>query len=284
MITVFTPTYNRAYILPNLYVSLQKQTCKDFEWLIVDDGSTDNTEALVRTWSNEYFFDIRYVRQQNGGKHRAINNGMKLAKGDFVFIVDSDDCLPDDAIKIIVEKVEDIKDKDDIAGIVGFKVLADGKKVNSARFEEDLICNVIDYQYRYHGVGDMAEVYRTSVLKNYPFPDIEGENFCTESLVWNRIGRKYKMLFFNKNIYVCEYLDDGLTSNIVKLRHRNPVYATTFYSEALQLDMPFMAKLRNAINYWRFYFDKLDKRKPRISSKWFGVMPIGLIINIMERL
>lgn len=284
MITVFTPTYNRAYILPKLYGSLQRQTCKGFEWIIVDDGSTDDTEKIVYKWLEKSSFEIRYERRENGGKHRAINRGVKIANGDFFFIVDSDDYLPDNAIEVVSRNCEKIKDREDIAGVIGFRVNANGDKINRGNFGDELICNVIDYQYRHHGVGDMAEAYRTSILKEFPFPDIEGERFCTESLIWNRIGCKYKVLFFNEGVYVCNYLADGLTAKMMRLRHQNPVYATTFYSEALQLDMPFMDKLRNAINYWRFYFDKPGKRKPRISLKWLGVMPIGLIINIMERL
>ena len=99
-ITVFTPTYNRAYILENLYRSLQRQTCKTFEWLVVDDGSADNTKELFERWQQEdNFFPIRYVKQENGGKCRAINQGLKLADGELFFTVDSDDYLTDDALE-----------------------------------------------------------------------------------------------------------------------------------------------------------------------------------------
>lgn len=105
MITIFTPTYNRAYRLPNLYKSLQEQTCKDFEWLVVDDGSTDNTSKLFEQWqAEENSFPIRYFKQPNGGKHRAINRGVKEAKGELFFIVDSDDTLSSNAIRIVFEQ------------------------------------------------------------------------------------------------------------------------------------------------------------------------------------
>lgn len=283
IVTVFTPTFNRAYILPQLYDSLKKQTCKDFEWLIVDDGSTDKTEELVKSWLNETLFPIRYIKQQNGGKHRAINRGVQEAKGELFFIIDSDDYPTNDAIEEIKKRYENVKGRHDIAGVIGFRLYADGRKINQGQFKDELVCNVIDYQYRHHGTGDMAEAYRTSVLREYPFPDIEVEKFCTESLVWNRIGCKYKMLFFNKGIYVCDYLEDGLTRSITKIRHKNPVYATLFYSEAVQLDMPFTGKIKNAINYWRFYFDYSTIKKPKISFCWYIFMPFGLLINIKER-
>ena len=104
MITVFTPTYNRAYIIENLYKSLQRQTFKDFEWLVIDDGSTDNTEELFASWTNEISFPVRYIKQQNGGKHRAINRGVKEANGELFFIVDCDDYLREDAVETILEQ------------------------------------------------------------------------------------------------------------------------------------------------------------------------------------
>ena len=99
IITVFTPTYNRAYIIKNLFNSLKNQTFQNFEWIIVDDGSTDNTEEVVKEWLNEsLFFKIKYHKQKNGGKHTAINKGLELASGDVFFIIDSDDYITNDAL------------------------------------------------------------------------------------------------------------------------------------------------------------------------------------------
>ena len=112
-ITIFTPSYNRAYRLLALYESLCNQTCFDFEWLIVDDGSNDNTEELVQTWLNESKFNIRYIKQCNGGKHRAVNHGVREAKGELFYIVDSDDILPKDAIECIMQQYLTIKDNED---------------------------------------------------------------------------------------------------------------------------------------------------------------------------
>ena len=117
-VTVFTPTYNRAYILPKLYESLKKQICNDFEWLIVDDGSTDETEKIVRGWLTEETFPVRYIKQLNGGKHAAINRGVLETKSELFFIVDSDDQLTPDAIAIIKQKYQEVRDDDTVAGII----------------------------------------------------------------------------------------------------------------------------------------------------------------------
>ena len=121
LVTIFTPTYNRAYRLTALYESLCSQTCKDFEWLIVDDGSSDNTEELVNGWINENKIDIRYIKQQNGGKHRAINNGVKNARGILFFIVDSDDILPDNSIDRVAVHYKMIEGKSEFGGLCGLK-------------------------------------------------------------------------------------------------------------------------------------------------------------------
>lgn len=254
MITVFTPTYNRAYIIDKLYESLCSQTCPDFEWLIVDDGSTDDTEALIDSFIAERKINIRYVKQPNGGKHRAINRGVREAKGELFFIVDSDDQLPLDSIAIVSDYYSQVADDSSFAGVCGLKYYSTGEKVGGEFIYEVLDCNSIDFRFKYKLTGDMGEVFRTSVLKEYPFPEIENEKFCPEALVWNRIALKYRLRYFNRNIYLCDYLPDGLTAKIVKIRMNSPLASLLYYSELYRTPIPFLQKVKAATNYWRFFF------------------------------
>lgn len=285
MITIFTPTYNRAYIIGKLYESLLTQTSKDFEWLIVDDGSTDDTEALIDSFIAERKINIRYVKQPNGGKHRAINHGVRLAKGELFFIVDSDDQLPSDSIAIVSDYYSQVSDDSSFAGVCGLRYYSTGVKIGGEFIYDVLDCNSIDFRFKYKLTGDMGEVFRTSVLKEYPFPEIENEKFCPEALVWNRIALKYRLRYFNRNIYLCDYLPDGLTAKIVKLRMDSPLASMLYYSELYNMPIPIDQKLKAAINYWRFAFclEKTMKYKLSIIGyKALFMYPFGLLFHLND--
>lgn len=252
-ITVFTPTYNRAYSLPRLYASLQTQKLRDFEWIIVDDGSTDNTADVVKVWVEEKSMPIHYVKTENGGKHRAINKGVKMATGKLFFIVDSDDWLPDDSLYWIDFYYQQVANNVEFAGVAGSKCYPDGNKVGGNVSYDILNADAVSYRERYRIKGDMAEVWRTIVLRQYPFPEFEGEKFLTEAVVWDQISLKYKLRYFNKNIYTCEYLPDGLTKNI-RAHHRNSPRGTMlFYSRQMEdRRLRIISRIKAAINYWRY--------------------------------
>lgn len=225
-ITVFTPTYNRAYSLKRLFDSLVNQTYKDFEWVIVDDGSTDNTEELVEYFQKQYTnFLILYKKTENGGKHRAINRGMKLVNGDMILFVDSDDWLRKDALEWIAKVEASIpeNEKENYAGVQGLCIHANGELIGKTFCGNEYIdCTVIDRE-KYNIYGDKAEAYYTRVICQYRFPEIEGEKFATECLVWNKIAYDgYKIRYFNEEIYYCEYLEDGLTHGGNILYAKNP--------------------------------------------------------------
>ena len=275
LVTIFTPTYNRAYRLTALYESLCSQTCKDFEWLIVDDGSSDNTEELVNGWINENKIDIRYIKQQNGGKHRAINNGVKNARGILFFIVDSDDILPDNSIDRVAVHYKMIEGKSEFGGLCGLKAYYDGKSVGNKPDFGILECTNFEIDYKYKLKGDMAEVFYTSDMKEFPFPEIEGEKFCPEILIWNRISTKYKIHYFSENIYLCEYLEDGLTSRITKIRIQSPIASCMTYADMVVAPIPFKARLRASINYWRFAH--YTTKAPKIAPLWILSKPLAAI-------
>lgn len=285
MITVFTPTYNKAYIINKLYTSLCLQTCQDFEWLIVDDGSTDTTESLITSFIEEHKINIRYVKQLNGGKHRAINRGVQLAKGDLFFIVDSDDQLPPNSIETVLTYYTQIADESSFAGVCGLKYYFSGEKVGGDFAYEVLDCNAIDFRYKYNLTGDMAEVFKTSILREYPFPEFENEKFCPEALVWNRISSKYKLRYFNKNIYFCDYLPDGLTAKIVKIRMNSPLASMLHYSELSVMPIPFAQKLKAIINYWRFSFyakNTFISKVRQIGVFALVMYPFGLLYHLKD--
>lgn len=253
LITIFTPSYNRAYRLPDLYNSLCNQSSKDFEWIVVDDGSSDNTENLVNSWIADNKIDILYIKQPNGGKHRAINQGVKAAHGDMFYIVDSDDQLTPDAVKWIIQESEKIENDPSFAGISGVTVTPDGIRTGGGPDFDTIDANAIDFRLKHHIQGDMSEVIKTDVIKEFPFPEFDGEKFCPEAVVWNRIARKYKFRWINKGIYICEYLPDGLTAKIVALRHRNPRASMVCYSELYHTPgIPLSQKVKAAINFHRF--------------------------------
>ncbi len=221
-VTVFTPTYNRAYMIHNLYRSLQRQTFTGFEWLVIDDGSSDHTGELFQEWlEEENFFSIRYYKQSNGGKCRAINRAIDLAEGELFFTVDSDDYLTDDALQKIINWESQLpKDRTfcGVAGNLGTSPTLTPNHIFSGGYYEGTLLD------RYKNVdGERAIVLYTRVHKKYKYPEFDGENFMTEAVVYNRIAHDgYKMRFYNDIIWVFEYREDGLTKAGSKMFLDNP--------------------------------------------------------------
>ena len=303
MITVFTPTYNRGNLLNRLYQSLCKQKNKEFEWIIVDDGSTDETSCVIKMIQDKHAcenFPIHYYKKENGGKHTAVNMGVQKANGELFFIADSDDILPSEALLVVAEVWDATKEDLSIGGICGFDGdITDGEVIGTG-FPKGLqfakLCladnNHISYidgttrQIRFDlGVdGDMKEVFRTSVLREFPFPEITGERFCPEVLVWNRIASKYKLRHINKIIYLVEYQKDGIISAITRSRMNSPIASTMTYAEMLDYDISLKWKIRSAINYWRFRYCIKNKslKAPNVKWYWKAFQLIGLIMHLKD--
>lgn len=287
-ITVFTPTYNRVDLLGVLYDSLKKQTYKNFEWVIVDDGSTDNTEAFVKIIKKEDDLVIIYKNQENQGKHIAINNGVSIANGECFFIVDSDDRLPANSLEIISRKFNKIRNNPKVAGVVGLRCYFDGNVIGTKMPKDELLCTALEYRHTYKIAGDRAEVIKTAVLKEYPFPKFGEEKFLSESIVWNKMSLKYKLLFFSENVYECEYLENGLTLNSIRLRRLYPKGAMHLYAELGKIkSINFKIRSKAYINFWRFYFCDLSNALGNLhilNKKFIALLyfPLGFIFFLKD--
>ena len=217
---------------------------------------------------------------------------MKEAQGELFFIVDSDDMLPPDALETVVQVYQGIKDDASFAGVCGLDGTFNGKVIGSGLTHEVIDTDSITVRNRMGVTGDMKEVFRTAVLKEFPFPEIEGERFCPEVLLWNRIATKYKLRYFNRVIYLVEYQDDGISAGIVKARVNSPVAAMMTYAEMTQYeDVPLKGKLKAAINYWRFRLCAMKAPSrpprgeavvPRLPWYWNWTMPLGWGMHLKD--
>lgn len=285
-ITILTPTYNRASLLPRLFDSLLRQTNKDFEWIVVDDGSTDDTREVVANLKEKCggAFPMDYVYKANGGKHMAINIGAERARGELLFIADSDDLLTDDALETVENSWHDISDDKSFAGIAGLDITMDTREViGSGLPQEHIDCNAIDIRYRHHVTGDMKEVFRTEVLREFPFPEFAGERFCPEQLVWFRMARRYRLRYINKPIYIADYQPDGITAGITRARMRNPSASMLTYAELTECPVPFLVKVKAAINFWRFWHCRTATSVvPRVALRWHWLRPLGWMMHVRD--
>lgn len=251
IVTVLTPTFNRGGgSLNNLYQSLQKQTIKDFEWLLVDDGSTDDTKNIAEEMRKKAEFPMRYIYKENGGKHTALNVGVKQITSELTFIVDSDDTLVPDAIETILRYHKKYGEKKDLCGYSFLRRFPDGK-INGKPFEPDekvgtyIQCriNADDTQ------ADKSEVFYTRCLKEFPFPEYRNEKFLGEDLVWIRMAMKYQMVHINRAIYVGNYLEDGLTKNRRKNNIRSPYGCMERAKEFMRPELKLKYRLKGAVQY-----------------------------------
>lgn len=262
LITVFTPTYNRAHLLPRLYESLCKQTFGDFEWLIVDDGSSDETNSVVGSWSKfsapkwedgRGLFPIRYFYQENGGKPSAINTGMNLAQGELFFIVDSDDVLTPDALATIHKDWDSVKDRG-LCGISYLRGYSENEPIGDMHPQDHGISNFIDVRVNQHTGGDKAEIWVTEYLIKYKYPIFPSEKFIGESWIWYQLAERYDMLFVNKVIYITEYLEGGLSQSGKAMRIKCPLGAIELCKICMSPRFCFKFREKKTMLYVAYHF------------------------------
>ncbi len=259
-VTVFTPTYNRAEHIPNLYRSLCAQTVKDFEWLVIDQG-TDGTEALVRGFQAEAPFPVVYHRLEGErGISRAINRMTDLAHGALVFRADDDDQLTPDAVEAVLGMASTLTDRTDYAGVSGVKMYPDGRAIGGEwQLASDWIdCTNLERE-KYGLMGDKAEAYFLDVLREFgPMPTVPGEYYTWEGILWDRIahaGRKIR--WFNQKIYIAEYLPGGATDTSAAAKLSNLRTYTLFVSERMVYrELPLLTRFKLCCRYFELVRQK----------------------------
>lgn len=234
-LTIFTPTYNRAYILPKLYESLCVQTCLDFEWLIVDDGSTDNTKELIETWIKESKLTIRYIYQDNSGKMMAHNRAVRESAAELFMCIDSDDHLysdkvVEDTLSYWQQQIAIVDKPERIGGLIGYKKI--GNKVQN--FPQGLQIAHLSELFEKGFSGETTLLFRRDILEKYPFPYFEGEKFVTDVYVYDQIDRIYQFLLFPYYMQNCEYQVGGYSNNYMKLLFNNPKGFRAYHNQCVK--------------------------------------------------
>lgn len=221
-LTVFTPAYNRAYSLPRTYESLCSQSYKNFIWLIVDDGSTDNTASLAREWQQrDNGFEIRYIYKENGGMHTAHNTAYANIDTELNVCIDSDDAMGEDAVRKIYNKWQEVRDKG-YAGLIGLDADFEGRIIGRG-FPKDLKETTLSGYYAAGGSGDKKLVYRTDVINQYPpYPVVPGEKYFSLSYKYRLIDQEYRLAVLDEILSNVEYQADGSTQNMLRQYVRNP--------------------------------------------------------------
>lgn len=247
MITVFTPTYNRKELLKRCYDSLLKQEYRDFEWLIVDDGSEDDTKSEVDAWIKEGKIRIRYYYKENGGKMRAHNMGASLAEGELFVCLDSDDYLTNDALRLLEEAYQEAvassEDSDKIGGVVAHKGRSATRLLGEKGFGK-VKTSTLYGLYLSGFSGETTLMYRTDILRRFPFPEIEGEKYVPEDYIYDKIDSVCVLAVLDRIVTVCEIVDNGYTDSVKRLRKNNP-RAWQMYFEQRALITPFgMLKIK----------------------------------------
>ena len=252
-LTVFTATYNRGHLIHRLYQSLLEQGKYDFEWLVIDDGSQDQTKKLFDEWLNRSNpFVIRYYRQENQGLIRTLNRGIGLARGEYFSKIDSDDYVVPSFAENVARWTETIKDNKNIYAVSGLRIRPDGTPIKGIwpRIPSDPgFVDATDLQRAAYDLdADMCEAWRTEVLRKYPFPVWEGEKFAPEQIVFNQIALDgYKIRWYPVAMSVCEYQEGGLTRGAKRLEAQNPMGYAMMYNHKLKYDISISNKLRCAM-------------------------------------
>ena len=291
--TVFIPTFNRAHTLGRALQSINDQTFKDLELIIIDDGSQDDTRDLAKEWQRRAWFPIQYHWQENQGKHVAHNNALKYAKGFFFVLLDSDDMLQAKALERIKYHWDTIpdKEKDRFAGIEGLCVDNQGK-VFGNRYPTDVMdSNYLEITKKYNVRGDKKNAIRSQVLLQFPYPHFEGERHMRDDLIWKRISMHYKFRYVNEPIQIVEYQPDGLSADVFSLRMRNPQGFRFYFLEEINTHSSLTRKYLRFKYHAKFVRYSLhckvgflqQYREVRLKLLWMVSIPRGIIGWLKDR-
>ncbi len=287
-LTIFTPTFNRAYCLPRAYDSLRRQTCQEFEWLVIDDGSTDNTAELVRQWQREGRVTIRYIWQENQGMHGAHNTAFRNIDTELCMCLDSDDMLTDDCVEFVLKYWEaHAALQEQVAGCIARDGYIYGGSVGSP-FPEGLEVAHKNWLFEKQGVwGDIKYVFRTKVAQAAPeYPIFPGEKYVSMAYKNQFIDAQYPWLLINRVVYLVEYLADGASNNMYRLYRDNPKGWDEARKSAMLHSLTKQRQFVECIHYvsnsiflhkWNFIADSPLKLYTVLA------IPFGIALNLLTR-
>lgn len=292
-LTIFTPTYNRSKLLERIFISLKEQKCKEFEWLIIDDGSNDDTEEVVQDFIKDCAINIRYIKKENGGKHTAHNMAVENAIGDFFLCLDSDDILAQSAVNRILESVSKLQAND--CGFIAYKKDHYGKLLGAPIPEHpERHYGLYGYQKNYGINGEYAMILRTDILRKYLFPIIVGEKFMGECVLYDRLELDgFTFCPLQEIVEICEYQQEGLSQNYYKLLCENPAGYALYYLQRLKLSRDIKEAVMYGIRYNAFQIlSRMQKHKKCSYCNWIviftwlpGLLAANyyLLVNIIKR-
>jgi len=236
--TVFTPTYNRAHTIDRVFKSLKTQTFRDFEWVVIDDGSSDNTAEIIKRWQHEVDFKIIYQYQPNSGKHVAFNRAVTMARGELFLVIDSDDGFLPNSLESMLKWWMDISqhERDEFTGVVTLCQYEDGSICGKPFSMSPLDTNSLDLRFKYKARGETWGFHRTEILKAYPFPEDEAVRFIPENIIWDDIARKYKIRCINEPLRIF-YQDSG--NQVTKANPRKKALVKNYFLKILNRDFDY---------------------------------------------
>lgn len=276
-LTIFTPTFNRHLLLQNLYESLKKQTCNDFVWLIVDDGSTDGTKEKVEQWINENFLEIQYHYQKNSGKMRAHNYAVMNAQTVFFLDIDSDDLARDNCVEKVLDYLNAIENEINVAGVVTYYLNEKEENPSIKNFPTEG-CFSLKEIYKNGYKGECTLAFKTDVLKKFLFPAIAGEKFMPESYVYDQIDCQYKYRAFSDYIVHGSYLQDGYSRQFLKLLKSNPKSYAMLYLKKYELERK--KKLYLYFLVYSFLGHDIKMLMKNFSCKLMLFSPLALLLAL----
>ena len=286
-ITVFTPTFNRAYLLPRLYESLCRQSSQDFIWLVIDDGSTDNTKELIEKWQIENKIEIQYHYKENGGMHTGHNAAYRLIKTELNVCIDSDDFMPDDAIEKIMKEWDNIADKSNIAGIIGLDADKNGEIIGTKIPENLTKGSLMDLYNKYKVKGDKKLVLRTDIVREYPeYPEYEGEKLVPLGILYMMMGKDYDFVYKNEVYCIVEYQEEGSSHTIFKQYKQSP----RGFAYARKIHIKYADNIKNKVKgYLHLISSALFAKDVKIAFSGVNplvsgiLFPAGIVLNIYIR-
>ena len=283
MLTIFTPTYNRSEQLQRLFQSLVNQKEHDFEWLVIDDGSTDDTRQHLQMLREKALFPVHYVYQENGGKHRAYNRALELARGDWFLCVDSDDWLSENALGALCQHFNERSAKI----IVSYKTDERGRLLSDRFPQGNGLTSLYALQFECGCHGEFSLAFRTDYARCFPFPVFQNERFLTEAVVYDRMAKDNIVSVLPEVITVCEYQPGGLTGSLNRLMRNNPAGFCLYFMQRIDLQRRLSLRVETAGKYHAFQLFSGKQRSPYIGTHPGLVkvtVPLGVVFWIYYKL